>query len=70
MDDEEEELEVRCLAAPVFNQSGACIAALAIAGTIGELNDEKIDEFAGCLIRAARSIVSPAKTTGTAESAT
>jgi IclR family transcriptional regulator, KDG regulon repressor len=70
MDDEEEELEVRCLAAPVFNQSGACIAALAIAGTISELSDDKLEEFAGCLIRATRNVFAPDKTANLSASAT
>jgi IclR family KDG regulon transcriptional repressor len=62
IDDEEEELEVRCLAAPIFNPSGGCIAALAIAGTIQEISDDRIEEFAGWLIRATRNAASPEKT--------
>jgi IclR family KDG regulon transcriptional repressor len=61
LDDEEEELEVRCLAAPVFSQSGECLAALAIAGTTGEVRDDKLDEFAGCLLQTTRTISHPAK---------
>lgn len=68
IDDEEEELEVRCLAAPVFNSSGACIAALAIAGTIREISDDKIEEFAGYLIRATRNVASAEKTARTVDS--
>jgi DNA-binding IclR family transcriptional regulator len=61
LDDEEEELEVRCLAAPVFNRSGECLAALAIAGTINELRDDKLEEFAGCLLRTTKAIANPVK---------
>jgi DNA-binding IclR family transcriptional regulator len=70
IDDEEEELEVRCLAAPVFNQSGGCIAALAIAGTIREISDDKLEEFAGLLIRATRNVFAPEKMAKAADSAT
>lgn len=56
IDDEEEELEVRCLAAPVYNQSGEFMAALAIAGTIGQIRDENIDELARYVMRAAERI--------------
>jgi IclR family KDG regulon transcriptional repressor len=56
IDDEEEELEVRCVAAPVFNQSGEFMAALAIAGTIGQIREENIDVLARFVIRAARAI--------------
>ena len=56
IDDEEEELEVRCLAAPVFSQSGEFMAALAIAGTIGQIRDENIDELVRYVIQAANRI--------------
>jgi DNA-binding IclR family transcriptional regulator len=69
LDDEEEELEVRCIAAPVFNHSGECMAALAIAGTIAEMRDDKIEEFAGCLIRATKNVFNPEKKMNTAVSA-
>ena len=70
VDDEEEELEVRCLAAPVFNQAGTCIAALAIAGTIHEMCDDRIEDFVGCLLKATRDAVAPAKSAQTEVSAT
>jgi IclR family KDG regulon transcriptional repressor len=56
VDDEEEELEVRCVAAPVYNQSGECMAALTIAGTIGQIREENIDELARYVIQAADKI--------------
>jgi DNA-binding IclR family transcriptional regulator len=70
MDDEEEELEVRCLAAPIFNSAGGCIAALAIAGTIHEIGDDNIEEFTALLIRATRNVSSAEKTVKAANSAT
>lgn len=56
IDDEEEELEVRCVAAPVYNQSGEFMAALAIAGTVGQIREENIDELARDVIRAGERI--------------
>jgi DNA-binding IclR family transcriptional regulator len=56
LDDEEEELEVRCVAAPVFNQLGDFMAALTIAGTVGQIRDENIDDLAHYVIQAANRI--------------
>lgn len=39
-DNQEEELEVRCLAVPVFNARGEFIAALSIAGNTQQISDE------------------------------
>jgi DNA-binding IclR family transcriptional regulator len=36
-DDREEELEVRCLAVPVFNRGGEFVAALGVTGTSGQI---------------------------------
>jgi len=57
IDDEEEELEARCVAAPVFNQLGEFIAGLAIAGTLGQIRDENIDELVRYVTRAANRIL-------------
>jgi IclR family KDG regulon transcriptional repressor len=56
VDDEEEELEVRCVAAPVYNQSGEFMAALTIAGTLGQIREENIDELARLVMQAAERI--------------
>jgi DNA-binding IclR family transcriptional regulator len=56
LDDEEEELEVRCIAAPVFNQSGEFMAALAAVGTVRQIRDDDIDEMARFVIQAANRI--------------
>ena len=56
VDDEEEELEVRCVAAPVLSQSGECMAGLAIAGTIGQIRDDNIDELVRYVVQAANRI--------------
>jgi DNA-binding IclR family transcriptional regulator len=65
LDDQEEELEVRCIAAPVFSRPGECMAALAIAGTIDELRDDRIEELAGYLIRATGMVFNPEKVPNT-----
>jgi IclR family KDG regulon transcriptional repressor len=45
MDDQEEELDVRCLAVPVYGQDGAVIASLGVSGTVGQIADEVIDDI-------------------------
>ncbi len=56
IDDEEEELEVRCVAVPVFNQLNEFMAGLAIAGTVGQIRDENIDELVRYVTHAANNI--------------
>jgi DNA-binding IclR family transcriptional regulator len=56
IDDQEEELDIRCLAAPVFNQAGEFMAALGLTGTTGQLRNDNIDEYAGLVTEAARKI--------------
>ena len=56
LDDEEEELEVRCLAAPVFNRPGECMAALGITGTAGQIRDDHIADLVLALKRAAAAV--------------
>jgi DNA-binding IclR family transcriptional regulator len=56
IDDEEEELEVRCIAAPVLNQWGEFLAGLAIAGTLGQIRDENLAEMAHYVTQAASRI--------------
>lgn len=45
MDDQEEELDVRCLAVPVFGQDGGVIASLGISGTVGQIADDTIENL-------------------------
>lgn len=56
LDDQEEELEVRCLAVPVFNPRGELLAALSVTGTVGQLPDNMILSTAGLLQRASARI--------------
>jgi DNA-binding IclR family transcriptional regulator len=56
VDDQEEELEVRCVAAPVFNQAGEPAAALSLTGTIGQVNADNIEGIVSLLKQAAERI--------------
>ena len=56
IDDQEEELEVRCVAAPVFDQYGKLAAALSLTGTVGQLPLEKAASLAEALRETAASI--------------
>ena len=57
IDDQEEEIEVRCVAAPVFDNNSACMAALALVGTIGQIREDNIDELARHVIEAAGRVL-------------
>src|SRR5215218_10031689 len=39
-DDEEHEIGVRCVAAPVFSATGEVVAAIGLSGTVSQLNDD------------------------------
>jgi DNA-binding IclR family transcriptional regulator len=46
IDDEEEEVGVRCVGAPVFDQSGRAVAAVSVAGTTSQIPAEGIEGLA------------------------
>jgi DNA-binding IclR family transcriptional regulator len=50
-DDQEEELDVRCLAVPVFDNNGRFMASLGLTGTINQIHEENFN----ALIHAART---------------
>jgi IclR family KDG regulon transcriptional repressor len=56
IDDQEEELEVRCVAAPVFNTAGEFMAALSVVDTAGRIRNDNIDELARHVIAAAGEV--------------
>jgi IclR family transcriptional regulator, KDG regulon repressor len=56
VDDEENRLGVRCLAAPVFDHSGVATAAISIAGPAFRLSREQLDELVDPLIDAANKL--------------
>jgi DNA-binding IclR family transcriptional regulator len=45
VDDEEDEIGLRCVGAPVFDFQGACIAAISVAGPITQIRAEDIAEL-------------------------
>ena len=53
MDDEEEELGVRCLGAPVLNQSGEPVAAVSVTGTLSQVRRDRLDQLAEVVKQAA-----------------
>jgi DNA-binding IclR family transcriptional regulator len=55
-DDQEEELEVRCLAVPVLEETGACVAALGVCGTTGQIRPENTKFFVAAMQKAANGI--------------
>ncbi|THF86717.1 IclR family transcriptional regulator [Deinococcus sp. KSM4-11] len=49
VDDEEREIGVRCLSAPILNGAGKVIAAVGIAGSSGRVLRERVPELASCV---------------------
>jgi IclR family KDG regulon transcriptional repressor len=56
MDDEENSLAARCLAAPVLDQFGRAIAAVGLSGTTGQIDKASVRKVAEMLQEAAREI--------------
>ncbi|MCA9879755.1 MAG: IclR family transcriptional regulator [Thermomicrobiales bacterium] len=52
IDDEERELGVRCVAAPIFDRTGACVAALTISGPATRMTLEEVERI-GPVVRQA-----------------
>lgn len=56
IDDEEHDLGVRCVAAPIFNWKGDPVAAISISAPVSRLTDSTMKKYAPQLIRAAEEI--------------
>lgn len=56
IDDEEDELGMRCLGAPILAEDGQLLGALSIAGTVTQVNDENRRDLTGKLLRTAAGI--------------
>ncbi|GAC1445941.1 MAG: IclR family transcriptional regulator [Pyrinomonadaceae bacterium] len=52
IDDEENEVRVRCIAAPVIAATGEVVASIGVSGTVGQISDEDLARF-GNLVRSA-----------------
>lgn len=56
IDDEEQMLNCRCIAAPIRDGNGVVVAALSVNGTLAQVNDDRVEVLAEQVIAAARSI--------------
>jgi DNA-binding IclR family transcriptional regulator len=56
VDDEEEELGVRCLSAPILNSSGESTAAISVTGTISQIHRDGLDSLADIVKQAAARV--------------
>lgn len=56
IDDEEMELGIKAIAAPIFDQNGEIIASISIPGPTSRILDEKIPEFAFALKQTSQNI--------------
>ncbi|HEX7361939.1 MAG TPA: IclR family transcriptional regulator [Bryobacteraceae bacterium] len=56
LDDEEEEIGVRCIGRAIANASGEAVAALSITGTVNQINSERVRLLANTVIDTANRI--------------
>jgi IclR family transcriptional regulator, KDG regulon repressor len=56
MDDEEEEIGVRCIGAPVWDWDGRVIAAVSVAGPTTRINEDTFDTLVSDVRRTALAI--------------
>lgn len=57
IDKEEDEIGGRCVAAPIFNATGAAVAAIGLSGIVSQVPDERIPVL-GELLRSAADLIS------------
>lgn len=62
MDDEEHEMGVRCIAAPVFNQNGEAIASIGISGPTVRVTLEKVPMLAEIVIESSKKLTNLVET--------
>jgi DNA-binding IclR family transcriptional regulator len=56
LDDEEEEINVRCLGAPILDERGQAIAAISLVGTTTQVHDGNVEQLARQLVATASEI--------------
>ncbi|MBS1851600.1 MAG: IclR family transcriptional regulator [Acidobacteria bacterium] len=64
VDDEEDELGVRCVGAPVFDGTGKTVAAISVVGTINQIGREDIRQMGTIVKRCAATISSRLSSSG------
>ena len=69
LDDQEEELNIRCLAVPVFSARGDTLAALSISGTCEQLRDNSLRTAVESLYRTSASVVEQMRVTESSHAA-
>jgi len=56
IDNEEDEIGSRCIGAPVFDGNSALVAAISVAGLVGQISDERVPALANLVKRTAAQI--------------
>jgi IclR family acetate operon transcriptional repressor len=56
LDDEEHAVGLRCIAAPVFDETGDCIGAVSTSGPMARIGDERIHQLGEIVLLAAKAI--------------
>ncbi len=56
LDDEEETIGLRCIGAPLFDENNHAVAAISIAGTTAQINEENLGRLATLVKQTAESI--------------
>lgn len=58
VDDEEQELGIRCIAAPIFNYNGEVMASFSISGPASRMSEERVENLSNLITRFADKISS------------
>ncbi len=56
IDDEEHAVGLRCIAAPVFDETGNAVAAVSVSGPMARIDDQRVGPLGALVLQAARDI--------------
>jgi IclR family acetate operon transcriptional repressor len=56
VDDEEHAIGLRCLAAPIFDETGDVVGAVSASGPMARIGDERIPQLGALVLETARAI--------------
>jgi len=56
VDDEEHAVGLRCIAAPIFDETGDVVAAVSLSGPMARINDERLSQLGALVLQTARTI--------------